>query len=147
MKLTWLQVEELCSNLAQQIRSSCGEELKDHLIIAVARGGLIPATILSYELKIPMAGIVYSYETRFHFAVHEEFYVPGRKKILVDDLADTGNTLKRLQRYMSGLFGVLLAKPLGGPFCTCIGRKCAQNIWVDFPWAPDDYKPEEHIPG
>lgn len=152
VKLTWPQIEEASSDLARQIRSHCGDELENHLIIAVARGGLIPATMLSYELKIPISCVVYPNKEsglyRFGVDRSKKYEDKKYKALVVDDIADTGRTLKGIQGYLRARTVVsLVAKPLGAPFCTCVWMKCAQNIWVDFPWAPDDYKPDEHVPG
>ena len=65
-------------------------------IVGISRGGLIPAVILSHELKLPLTCIDYSSPDGAGDDKRVEFSLPPinqRDILIVDDIADTGRTL------------------------------------------------------
>ncbi len=66
-----------------------------NIIIGLARGGLVPAVILSHMLEIPMISVAYSskYGEGERTCVNELPLITDRKILLVDEIADSGNTL------------------------------------------------------
>lgn len=93
--ISWQRFEELTRTLAQQI-ATWGPEL----ILGIARGGLFPATLLSYALRRELYPIRLT--RRFEdqvvrraptWLVRPPAKVRGRRVLLVDEIADTGQTL------------------------------------------------------
>ena len=77
------------------------DHLKDSLdfIVGVSRGGLLPAIILSHLYNIPLMPVQYSSQLgngdkNTHVLIPE--FARNTNILLVDDLADSGNTLKEL---------------------------------------------------
>jgi hypoxanthine phosphoribosyltransferase len=67
-------------------------------IIGICRGGLIAATSLSYRLDIPLKIVtIQTYETRYTDVTISRSIIAGYNILLVDDIVDTGDTIKQLQ--------------------------------------------------
>ena len=108
-------------------------------IIAVTRGGLVPASIIARELEIRLVDTVCisSYEkrdqgeTRILKAVDRD----SHEWLLVDDLVDTGRTA-RIAREMlpDAHFASVYAKPEGRPLVDTFITEVSQDTWILFPW-------------
>ncbi len=73
-------------------------------IVAVARGGFVPATIVAHRLKIKRMEVfsLTSYngdKQQNSFVVLKEFKDKGRWQV-VDDIVDSGNTLRKSPDYL-----------------------------------------------
>lgn len=99
--LTWDLFGDASRELAQVI---AGSGFVPDIIIAVARGGLLPAGALSYALGTKLSDAI---NIEFYTDVEETLPDPvllaplldtenirGRKLLVVDDVADSGRTLK-----------------------------------------------------
>lgn len=95
---TWELLYELCVELADRIRDS---GFRPDLIIGVARGGWIPARLLSDFLENPN---VASVRVEFYIDIGRTSSEPiitqpcsapvkGRRVLVVDDVADSGRSL------------------------------------------------------
>lgn len=95
MKLyyTWDNVVGACLDLARQIRQ---DNWQPHYIVGIGRGGLIPATLLSHYMDIPMKTLDVSLrdggDTVSNCNVSEDAY-EGKNILVVDDINDEGNTI------------------------------------------------------
>jgi len=108
-------------------------------IIAITRGGLVPASIIARELDIRLVDTVCisSYEkrdqgeTRILKAVDRD----SHEWLLVDDLVDTGRTA-RIAREMlpDAHFAAVYAKPEGRPLVDTFITEVSQDTWILFPW-------------
>ena len=95
----WDEIYNICLNLAFMIIDS---KFKPDLIAGVARGGWIPARLLSDFLDNPNVANVKVefyigiYKTKEKPVITQDIQVPvrGKKVLLVDDVADTGKSLK-----------------------------------------------------
>lgn len=111
-------------------------------IIAVSRGGLVPAAILARELNLRLVDVVSlsSYEHQTHqqqLVMHKDVSATadGEGFLVIDDLVDTGNTLKFLrQRLPKAKFMTVYAKPQGVPLLDDFVVELAQQTWIHFPW-------------
>lgn len=66
-------------------------------IIGICRGGLIPATSISYRLNIPLVPITVQTRDRTMYDIGDTVYMTNRYNCLVvDDIVDTGETIKIL---------------------------------------------------
>lgn len=96
-KLSWEDIEENIDKLADKIKAS---GFKPDYIIGIANGGLIPLYFLTKKLGVNDVLIVsassYDKDKRQDLKIK---YIPetdltGKKILLVDDIADTGLSLK-----------------------------------------------------
>jgi hypoxanthine phosphoribosyltransferase len=75
--------------------------IKYAAVVGICRGGLIPATALSYKLKVPMQVITISLRDRNVVDLPQAFYdlvETGQPILVVDDIIDSGDTLTILKQ-------------------------------------------------
>ena len=105
-KLSWEQIEEIVDELADKIKAS---GFQADYIIGITMGGLIPLYLVAKKLDIDNVLTVSA--TSYEKDKQKELkitYVPeidlkSKKILLLDDIADTGNTLK-------GVSGAIIKK-------------------------------------
>jgi len=111
-------------------------------IVAVTRGGLVPAAIIARELEIRMidTACISSYdhmnqrETRTLKGVIPEVG-EGEGWLIIDDLVDTGKTAVVLRKMMpKAHFATIYAKPAGRPLVDTFITEVSQDTWIFFPW-------------
>ncbi len=109
-------------------------------IIAVTRGGLVPAAIVARELDIRLVDTVCvaSYDWQEHkgeVQVLKSVAGDGAGWLIVDDLVDTGRTAKVIRElYPKAHFATLYAKPAGRPLVDTFITEVSQDTWILFPW-------------
>lgn len=119
-------------------------------ILAVTRGGLVPAAIVAQELGIRHIGTVgiASYgDDRKQGALHVLKPVSGEMRaqspdgaglLVIDDLADTGSTAELIRTMLpKAHFATVYAKPQGRPLVDTFAREVGQDTWIYFPWDTD----------
>lgn len=117
-------------------------------IIAISRGGLVPAAILArvLELRIVETICISSYDGRAKGPLQVLKAAPaevgdGAGWLLVDDVADSGATAERARTMLPAAhYATLYVKPAGRPFVDSFLREVAQDVWIDFPWDRDPAK-------
>jgi xanthine phosphoribosyltransferase len=115
-------------------------------IVAVTRGGLVPAALVARELDIRLVDTicVTSYDATAAGAaatvqgsVHILKGVPGDGEgfLLIDDLVDTGKTAQAVRKLLPrAYFATLYAKPAGRGIVDSFVKEFAQEKWIHFPW-------------
>ena len=110
-------------------------------IIAVTRGGLVPAALLARMLDLRLVDTICisSYDDRVQRSgepiVLKGVAGDGSGWLVVDDLADSGNTLKTVRQMLpKAHFATVYAKPLGAPLVDSVAVTVAQSDWLVFPW-------------
>lgn len=135
--ITWNEFHQHTKDLAAKIKKSG----KYNKIIAISRGGLFPAGILSYELDIRNTQTINisSYDgekQREDEAVVIDTYVGeiDEHTLVVDDLSDTGKTIKLLrQMFPKAKIVTVYAKPTGSVYVDIYARDIPDK-WLVFPW-------------
>jgi hypoxanthine phosphoribosyltransferase len=123
-------------------------------IVGIGRGGLIPATILSYTLdvKVLQNFQIESYEGEKTTGIHKLWQNPEdhfitkfnkRNVLVVDDLADSGNTLKLVKHFFEhkdvNLYYATLYFKRGTSFMPDASvREYSTEEWIVFPWEETD---------
>lgn len=108
-------------------------------IVAVARGGLVPAAIIArhLDLRLVETVCVASYDDRRQrpAEVLKRLDGDGRGWLVLDDLVDSGRTA-RLVRAMLPLahYAAVYAKPLGRADADTWQVAVDQDVWLVFPW-------------
>jgi xanthine phosphoribosyltransferase len=111
-------------------------------IVAIARGGLVPAAIVARVLDIRLIETLciasYDGTSKGPLAVLKpapEVAGDGSGWLLVDDVADSGSTAEAARRMLPAAhYATLYVKPAGRPFVDSFIREVAQDVWIDFPW-------------
>ena len=109
-------------------------------IIAITRGGLVPAAIVARELDIHLVDTVCisSYEGRHQQGdtrILKRFDGDGDRWLLIDDLVDTGKTAQAVRNMIpQAHFATIYAKPAGTPLVDTFITEVSQDTWILFPW-------------
>ena len=109
-------------------------------IIAITRGGLVPAAIVARELDIRLIDTICVTTYRGQSAGRGEVLKKamtndGEGWILVDDLVDTGTTAKIVRDLVpKAHFATIYAKPAGRPLVDSYITEVSQDTWILFPW-------------
>jgi len=108
-------------------------------IVAVTRGGLVPAAIVARELDLRLIDTVCiaSYDDREQGKLTVLKRVPGdgTGMLIIDDLVDTGVTAKAVREMLpKAHFATIYAKPAGRPLVDTFVTKVSQDTWILFPW-------------
>ena len=118
-------------------------------VVAIARGGLVPATIAARELNIRVVESVavksYDHQNQGHIRVLKPISEPvlelarsGGKILIVDDLVDTGATARVVRDMLPGAhFATVYAKPKGRDMVDTFITEVSQDTWIFFPWDLD----------
>ena len=108
-------------------------------VIAVARGGLVPAAIVARELDLRLIDTVcvasYDHQTQGEATVLKGIEGDGEGWLVVDDLVDTGKTAKLVRGMLpKAHFATVYAKPAGRPLVDTFVTEVSQDTWIFFPW-------------
>ena len=138
--VSWEEIRRDSSTLADKVRARGPWEG----IVAVARGGLVPAALVARALGLRRVETVSvaAYEG-------EKLGTPviiktpaaagdGTGWLVIDDLVDTGTTMLLIRGLLpKAHVGVLYAKPAGRALADDFVREFPQDCWIDFPWEMD----------
>ncbi|MBR0651553.1 xanthine phosphoribosyltransferase [Roseomonas terrae] len=110
-------------------------------IVAITRGGLIPAAIIARELDCRLIEsvsiITYEEEKRGDPRVAKPPSAAGDGEgwLIVDDLVDTGTTARVVRSLLpKAHFATVYAKPAGNPVVDTFVTEVSQDTWILFPW-------------
>ncbi len=112
-------------------------------LVAVTRGGLVPAAIIARELNMRLIDTICSstYDRMVRGAKLEILKGTEAEKdkgkgwLIVDDLVDTGVTAKAVRaRLPEAHFATVYAKPAGRPAVDTFITEVSQDTWILFPW-------------
>jgi hypoxanthine phosphoribosyltransferase len=114
-KMSWKRFDEACRELAVKVNAGYYTNFKT--IYGVPRGGLVVAVRLSNLLNIPMV---------------TESRLITNKTLIVDDISDSGRTLKSILDYLkwARLYGILFNRPLVATIHYREGSLIRPDFWV-----------------
>jgi len=137
LPIGWERIEQDCRRLAALL-SERGAFVG---IIAVTRGGLIPAALLSRFLKLRLIDTIciasYDDKTLGETKILKAPDLPegGAGWLVVDDLVDSGTTGRVVRQLLPRAhFATLYAKPQGRPLVDSYVEDMPQDQWIQFPW-------------
>lgn len=156
-RLTWEGFGEATRELSRTI---IDDGFAPDVVVAIARGGLLPAGAIAYGLGIKSCGAL-NVESYTGIGTVLEApallppdldlgYLPGKRVLLVDDVADSGRTLA---------LAVQLLRDAGAEVrSVCIYTKPGSvalpdyawretGLWIDFPWSAKGTVVEEDAGG
>ncbi len=108
-------------------------------VVAVTRGGMVPAAIVARELEIRLIETLciasYSDRSQGDLEVLKDVPGDGDSWLIIDDLVDTGQTAKAVRdRLPKAHFATVYAKPAGRPMVDTYVTEVSQDTWILFPW-------------
>src|SRR5260370_2126800 len=117
-----------------------------HAVIAITRGGLVPAAIVARELGVRIIDTVcvasYDHTQQGDLKVLKGISADtaklgggtGKGLLIVDDLVDTGKTGRLVRDMMPDAhFATGYAKPKGRPLADTSTTEVSQATWISFP--------------
>jgi hypoxanthine phosphoribosyltransferase len=140
---TWNQIYAMLCSQAEKIRRS---GFKPDIIVGVTRGGWVPARVLSDLLEIH---VLVTVRVEFYLGVAETLNEPvmtqgvsavvaGKKVLVVDDVADTGKSLRLVREHIrqQGAAELRIATVYRKPFSIIAHDYYEKETrrWVVFPW-------------
>jgi hypoxanthine phosphoribosyltransferase len=140
---TWNQIYQMLLNQAEKIRKT---GFKPDIIVGVSRGGWPPARVLSDLLENPNLANV---RAEFYLGVAEtkgeptltqcvSAAVTGKKVLVVDEVADTGKSLKLVKQHIieGGATEVKIATVYYKPWSIVKPDYYEKetSLWIVFPW-------------
>ncbi|MFV0436936.1 MAG: xanthine phosphoribosyltransferase [Desulfopila sp.] len=109
-------------------------------IIAITRGGLVPAAVIARELDIHLVDTIclssYDWQKKKgQVQTLKAVETDGDGWLLVDDLVDTGRTARVVRDMLpKAHFATVYAKPAGRPLVDTFITEVSQDTWILFPW-------------
>lgn len=135
--ISWDELHRDCRELARRLLTQ-GRSYRG--IVAIARGGLIPAGLLAREMGLLLVDTlcISSYDHQQQGEASILKGMPGEDGegwLLVDDLVDTGKTARIARTLLpKAEFAVIHAKPQGKPLADWFAREMPQEAWIHYPW-------------
>ena len=122
--LTWDDIDRVINKIVANISNS---EIKINAIGGLPRGGLIPAVMLSHRLSIP-------------FVAQANIASVAGDILVVDDICDTGKTLKRF-KFENNIYTAALHWKQSSEYQPHYFWEIAyENEWIVYPWENKDSK-------
>ncbi len=117
-------------------------------VVAVTRGGLVPAAVVARELGIRVIETIcvasYDYDRQGEITVLKRVADAivaedqGQGVLIVDDLVDTGATARAVREMLpKAHFATVYAKPSGRPLVDTFITEVSQDTWIYLPWDMD----------
>lgn len=138
--LGWDTIHNAIESLAYQVQN-----LRPTHIIAISRGGLIPGTMLSHKLNLPLSVVsAKSYEGTRRIlqkptaieGIQTEWFRQHdhARTLVVDDVVDTGETYLAIKRELSDIPYVSIVNKFPELYKTYYFCHVPKNVWIKFPW-------------
>lgn len=143
--LTWDGFGEACREIARTILA---DGFAPEVVVAIARGGLLPAGAIAYGLGVKNCGAI---NVEFYTGIGtvldapellppelDMSYLEGRRVLLVDDVADSGRTLDLAVRLLGDSGAAVRSAVIYTKPTTIIRPDYSfQDTarWIDFPWS------------
>lgn len=140
---SWDQIYSLLLKLAEAVRNSMFEP---DVIVGVSRGGWIPARVMSDLLETPkLANVTAEFyvgvaETKGEPRITQPVSLPvkDKKVLVVDDVADTGESLKLVNSHLKnhGASEIKIATIYCKPWSVIVPHYYIKETrcWIIFPW-------------
>ncbi len=143
--VSWDQIHRDSRALAWRLdKHGPGEDGAWRAVVAITRGGMAPAMIVSRELDIRTVDTisVKSYNWQAQTAprvikgpLPEIMGKDGAGVLVIDDLVDTGKTLELVRGlYPAAHYATVYAKPEGRGMVDTFITEVSQDTWIFFPW-------------
>jgi len=143
--LTWQGFGDATRELSRRIVAS---GFRPEVVVAIARGGLLPAGAIAYGLGVKNCGAI---NMEFYTGIGTVLdapevlppaldmeYLDGRRVLLVDDVADSGRTLRMAVDMLRDRGADVRSVTIYTKPATIIQPDFAwrdTDRWIDFPWS------------
>ena len=141
--ISWDQIHRDSRALAWRLEKKGPFDGEWSAVVAITRGGMVPAMIIARELDIRVVDTisVKSYDHQSQSAAkilkspNTELMGNGKGILIIDDLVDSGRTLEIVKElYPEAHYATVYAKPKGRPMVDAFITEVSQDTWIFFPW-------------
>ncbi len=141
--VSWDQLHRDARALAWRLDGNGPEDGGWRAVVAITRGGLVPAMIVARELDIRTIDTIsvksYHKQEQGGLKVLKSpdagLMGDGEGILVIDDLVDSGRTLELVRNmYPKAHFATVYAKPKGRPMVQTYITEVSQDTWIFFPW-------------
>ena len=141
--ISWDQIHRDSRALAWRLDGKGPNNGAWKAVIAITRGGMAPAMIIARELDIRTVDTIsiksYDHQEQSEAVVLKspdmELMGDGDGILVIDDLVDTGKTLKVVREiFPKAHIATVYAKPEGRPMTDSFITEVSQDTWIFFPW-------------
>lgn len=141
--ISWDQIHRDSRALAWRLDGKGPDDGAWKAIVAITRGGMAPAMIIARELDVRTVDTIsvksYSHQDQAEAVVLKapdaDIIGDGTGILIIDDLVDTGKTLKVVRAlYPNAHFATVYAKPEGREMVDSFITEVSQDTWIFFPW-------------
>ena len=141
--VSWDQIHRDSRALAWRLDGQGPDAGAWRAVVAITRGGMAPAMIVSRELDIRMVDTIsvksYDHQSQSDAQIikapQSHIMGDGTGILVIDDLVDTGKTLEVVRAlYPKAHFATVYAKPSGRPMVDTYITEVSQDTWIFFPW-------------
>ncbi|BCU68979.1 phosphoribosyltransferase [Stygiolobus caldivivus] len=145
--VTWEEVVEWSTRLAEIIKE---DNYQPDVIIAIARGGLVPARIVADVLGVMdviSIKVEHWVETASHTPQAKVKYVykldlSGKKTLIIDDITDTGDSVELAKKYVVDYFSPSVIKTATMQYIKPVAKVKPDYVasivedwtWFMYPW-------------
>ncbi len=141
--VSWDQIHRDSRALAWRLENKGPLKGQWRGIIAITRGGMVPAMIAARELDIRIVETIsiksYDHKNQSEAKIlkfpDSDVILDGNGIIIIDDLVDSGKTMELVRRkYPKAHFASIYAKPIGRDVVNTFITEVSQDTWIFFPW-------------
>lgn len=141
--ISWDQIHRDSRALAWRLDGKGPNDGAWKAVIAITRGGMAPAMIVARELDIRTVDTIsvksYDHQDQSEAIVLKspdmDLMGDGTGVLIIDDLVDTGKTLKVVREiFPKAHIATVYAKPEGRPMTDSFITEVSQDTWIFFPW-------------
>lgn len=138
--VAWGEFDQLCDGLTEAVADH-----EPEMVVGVTRGGLLPAATIASRLRLDLHPVRLTRRERDRVVRRSPQWkvtipgeVAGRSVLIVDDVADTGETLAMVRRHAEELgagpivLAALVAHTWAQPFPEAVGL--VTDALVVLPW-------------
>ena len=153
--LSWNDIEDICRNVAAKIETEQDSKFKPDILIGLSRGGLVPVRIFSDLLGVHDIYVLrvksYNNTKKIQKPIIEGYncnlskYINGKNILVVDDVADSGESLEVVKEYLTKKY-----KPKQIKFATLHYKPRSifkpdyfgdiTDKWIVYPWEKEEAK-------
>lgn len=149
IRVSWEKLDSLCRKLAERIQK---DNFKPELIVAVSRGGLVPAQIISHSIENSELYVIKADYYKDDVAKNDMTWnkkplitqkldkcIEGKRILVVDEVTDSGATAIEVKKYIESL------KPREARYLTVHWKPWSKfkpdyyaervDGWIVYPWA------------
>lgn len=141
--ISWDQIHRDSRALAWRLDGKGPDNGAWKAVIAITRGGMAPAMIVARELDIRTVDTIsvksYDHQNQSEAIILKspdmELMGDGTGVLIIDDLVDTGKTLRVVKElFPNAHIATVYAKPEGRTMTDTFITEVSQDTWIFFPW-------------